>query len=77
MGGGFAQRRLRSDRGEEEGEKKATPFNVQMFESITARVEKEKQELIRASQLQQQTAVSKFVRTMFGMPPLLSFLYYG
>lgn len=58
------QRRWKS--GEEDVEK-AKPFYPQLFESITQRVQREKEEQTRQAQQQQRTARGRFFATLFGM----------
>jgi D-lactate dehydrogenase (cytochrome) len=57
------QRRWKSDEGEKRPE---VPFNLQLFESVTARVQKAKEEETRQAQLHQRTARGRFFATLFG-----------
>lgn len=56
------QRRWKSDDGEKPPE---VPFNLQLFESVTARVQKAKEEEIRNAQYHQRTARGRFFATLF------------
>lgn len=55
------QRRWKSDE-----EKRDLPFNIQLFESVTKRVEKAKEEELRHAQMHQRTARGRFFATLFG-----------
>lgn len=58
------QRRWKSDDGDKNQE---VPFNLQLFESVTKRVEKARQEEIERAHLHQRTARGRFFATLFGM----------
>lgn len=62
LGGREVQRRWASGKKDDED----IPFNVQLFESITQRVQKEKEEQIKQAQMQHRTARGRFFATMFG-----------
>ncbi|PSN71699.1 FAD-binding domain-containing protein [Corynespora cassiicola Philippines] len=56
------QRRWASDKKDKNGD---VPFNVQLFESIHKRVEKEKEDLIEQARFQQRTALGRFFGSLF------------
>lgn len=50
----------------EDKKNEQTPFHFQLFESITQRVQKEKEEQLRQAQMQNRTARGRFFATMTG-----------
>jgi D-lactate dehydrogenase (cytochrome) len=62
------QRRWKSDNEKDERNQNA-PFNLQLFESITKRVQREKAQQIEMAALQQRTARGQFFATITGVRP--------